>query len=355
MSNVRSVWEQVVDKLLRMIQDNIFIVGEKLPTEQQLMEEFDVGRNTIRKAISCLKAMQIVEVKHGSGVYLKQSVLTTAQEKIRYHIGAILTDEGYFSKVVSGMQNACLKNGCRLHVKFVDNHKQEVEEIKKMIQDNIDVIIITPLRTKNKINYSNYYFLQSKNIKFVMLGKPPVSIFCNCVYCEDTVPSVLAVRKLREANCEKIMHIYNSNLDSVAVSERLHGFTLGVEKYYSKIQYNLLDLARSDYKEQLEKFLLQGDGKAGIFLHADAYFGVVDKIIDELELEYGKDVSVIGYGRDMSKQEIIKGLSTFEIPKLRIGEEIIAQAIGVIEESGEAASKVNHIVFKPEFIRGNTV
>lgn len=355
MSNVRSVWEQVVDKLVQKIKDNVFIVGEKLPTEQQLMEEFDVGRNTIRKAISCLKAMQIVEVKHGSGVYLTQSVLTSSQKEIRYHIGAILTDEGYFSKVVSGMQNACLKNGCRLHVKFVDNHKQEVEEIKKMIQDNIDVIIITPLRTKKKINYSNYYFLQSKNVKFVMLGKPPVSIFCNCVYCEDTVPSVLAVRKLREANCAKIMHIYNSDLDSVAVNERLHGFALGVEKYYSQIQYNLLDLTRNDYKEQIEKFLLQDNGKVGIFLHADAYFSVVDKIIEDLELEYGKDVSVIGYGRDMSKQEIIKGLSTFEIPKIRIGEEIVSQAISVIGENSDSESKVNHIVFKPEFIQGNTV
>ena len=74
-----------------------------------------------------------------------------------------------------------------------------------------------------------------------MLGKPPISIFCNCVYCEDIVPSVLAVQKLREVHCVKIMHIYNSNLDSVAVSERMHGFTLGADRYFNRLKYQYIE------------------------------------------------------------------------------------------------------------------
>ena len=99
---------------------------------------------------------------------------------------------------------------------------------------------------------------------------------------------------------------------------------------------------------------MNDNGKVGIFLHADAYFAEINKIIEDLNLEYGKDVSVIGYGRDMSRQEIMKGLSTFEIPKLSMGEAIITQAVHVLEENGPV-SRVNHIIFKPEFVRGVTL
>lgn len=46
--------------------------GDKLPTERELSEQFGVGRSSVREALSGLKALGIIEVRQGSGCYVKE-------------------------------------------------------------------------------------------------------------------------------------------------------------------------------------------------------------------------------------------------------------------------------------------
>ncbi|GJM76057.1 GntR family transcriptional regulator [Paenibacillus macerans] len=46
--------------------------GDKLPTERELSEHFGVGRSSVREALSGLKALGIIEVRQGSGCYVKE-------------------------------------------------------------------------------------------------------------------------------------------------------------------------------------------------------------------------------------------------------------------------------------------
>ena len=43
----------------------------KLPTEEELMNEFNVSRNTIRKAIEILSGRGLVYQVQGSGIFLR--------------------------------------------------------------------------------------------------------------------------------------------------------------------------------------------------------------------------------------------------------------------------------------------
>lgn len=60
--------------------------GDKLPTERELSEHFGVGRSSVREALSGLKALGIVEIRQGSGCYIKEinlaSLLFPIQEQI---------------------------------------------------------------------------------------------------------------------------------------------------------------------------------------------------------------------------------------------------------------------------------
>ncbi|WP_409970116.1 FadR/GntR family transcriptional regulator [Bengtsoniella intestinalis] len=64
----------VVDKIIHKIRDAIgrgrFAMGDKLPTEFELMEELHVSRNSLREAMKILTAMGIVEIKRGDGTYI---------------------------------------------------------------------------------------------------------------------------------------------------------------------------------------------------------------------------------------------------------------------------------------------
>src|SRR5215204_6289277 len=48
--------------------------GEQLPTERALMQSLRVGRSTIREVLRHWQALGVVEVRKGSGTYLKRLV-----------------------------------------------------------------------------------------------------------------------------------------------------------------------------------------------------------------------------------------------------------------------------------------
>jgi len=53
--------------VLERIRSGEFAPGDRLPTEKKLMEEYGVGRNSIREAIQALVTLGLVEVRPGRG------------------------------------------------------------------------------------------------------------------------------------------------------------------------------------------------------------------------------------------------------------------------------------------------
>jgi GntR family transcriptional repressor for pyruvate dehydrogenase complex len=60
------------------VAQGVLEVGEKLPTEPQLQQEFSVSRTVIREAVNQLKARGILASRQGSGVYV--NARTSSQE-----------------------------------------------------------------------------------------------------------------------------------------------------------------------------------------------------------------------------------------------------------------------------------
>ncbi|WP_152393074.1 FadR/GntR family transcriptional regulator [Paenibacillus guangzhouensis] len=62
----------VIQDLTRKIEDNILLAGERLPSVVDLALQYQVGRSTIREALSSLKAMGMLDIRQGSGTYVKE-------------------------------------------------------------------------------------------------------------------------------------------------------------------------------------------------------------------------------------------------------------------------------------------
>ncbi|OQB39618.1 MAG: HTH-type transcriptional regulator Mce2R [Candidatus Hydrogenedentes bacterium ADurb.Bin179] len=66
--------------LTRRIVSGEYQVRSKLPTERLLSEEFGVNRHAVREALKRLEAIGLVEIKHGSGIYVQPLHLTAGIE-----------------------------------------------------------------------------------------------------------------------------------------------------------------------------------------------------------------------------------------------------------------------------------
>ncbi len=64
--------DEVVGLLKQKITNGEFVVGQKLPTEPELMELFGVGRSTIREAVRNLSHVGMVRVQQGLGTFVEK-------------------------------------------------------------------------------------------------------------------------------------------------------------------------------------------------------------------------------------------------------------------------------------------
>ncbi len=67
-------YEYVLEQLKEQILTDQFQPGEKLPAEHDLSTRFHVSRAVIRQALAILSMMGLVEVRHGSGSYVAESL-----------------------------------------------------------------------------------------------------------------------------------------------------------------------------------------------------------------------------------------------------------------------------------------
>ena len=62
------------NKIIRYIVDNKLSPGDKLPTEQQLVDYLEVSRSTVREAVRRLVARNILCVRQGSGIFVAEEM-----------------------------------------------------------------------------------------------------------------------------------------------------------------------------------------------------------------------------------------------------------------------------------------
>jgi len=68
----KKIYEQIVDQIGILVAEGHLKPGDRLPSERELVERFQVSRASIREAISALEMMGLIEVRSGEGTYIRQ-------------------------------------------------------------------------------------------------------------------------------------------------------------------------------------------------------------------------------------------------------------------------------------------
>jgi GntR family transcriptional repressor for pyruvate dehydrogenase complex len=71
--------EIVLEQIKQQIVSGAYTPSSKLPTVVELSASFEVGRSTVREALSALKAMGWVDIRHGGGTFVSEK-LTVEEE-----------------------------------------------------------------------------------------------------------------------------------------------------------------------------------------------------------------------------------------------------------------------------------
>jgi GntR family transcriptional repressor for pyruvate dehydrogenase complex len=68
--NTKKTYQYVTEQIINLIVSGELSVGDKLPSERVLADEFEVSRSSIREAFRAMEIVGIIEVKPGGGTYV---------------------------------------------------------------------------------------------------------------------------------------------------------------------------------------------------------------------------------------------------------------------------------------------
>ncbi|WP_368503189.1 GntR family transcriptional regulator [Alkalihalophilus sp. As8PL] len=114
------LYHQIKDILLQRISDKVWKEGDLIPTETELMDEFNVSRTTLRQAITTLVNEGLLEKKQGKGTIVKSLKFTGTLGRLTGFAEEIM-ERGYLP--TSKLLRAELRDDL-----FIEKKKLNVEE-----------------------------------------------------------------------------------------------------------------------------------------------------------------------------------------------------------------------------------
>jgi GntR family transcriptional regulator len=102
------LYHQLANWLEARIADGTFQVGERIPSETQLSEDFRLNRNTVRHALASLSQKGLIERRRGEGTFVKRKALVIPVHRLDritsfvddFEINGIELDDHQLSKEV---------------------------------------------------------------------------------------------------------------------------------------------------------------------------------------------------------------------------------------------------------------
>lgn len=73
-NKVKNHYEKLIERIQAKIESGQFEPGEKLPSVVALAEHYGVGRSTMREALTALKAMGWLDIRHGGGTFVSTTI-----------------------------------------------------------------------------------------------------------------------------------------------------------------------------------------------------------------------------------------------------------------------------------------
>lgn len=150
-----SLYIQVKDILISRIQANIWQADSLIPTEQELIKEFNVSRTTIRQAITMLVQDGMLEKKQGRGTVVKP-------QNLMGHLGYL---KGFAEEVRSMGQTPRSK---LMRSEFSNNLFQESKALG--IPEDKEILLIERLRFADDVPIAIERTTWTKDIGDIITG-----------------------------------------------------------------------------------------------------------------------------------------------------------------------------------------
>ncbi|MDM5337398.1 GntR family transcriptional regulator [Fictibacillus enclensis] len=353
-------YQVLIEDIKGKILSGDYKVGERIPTEFTLQEEYKVSRHTVRKAILDLSNEGFLRSEKGSGTYVSNQYQSKSGGKSKTKtIGVITTyiSDYIFPSIIRGIEGRLNEENYSLLLASTNNNvEQEKKALEMMLSFGVDGLIIEPTKS-NLYNPNIAYYLSFKeqDIPFTMINAFYEELDVPFFRLDDVQSSYLATKELISKGHKNIGII--SKMDDQQGKYRLKGYikALGEAKLRFQPEHVLSydTETKLDLYTNLKTFLNDNrEHLTAIVSYNDEVGLETVNVCKQLDISVPDQLSIIGQDNSyIAKNANIK-LTTLTHPQEKMGRDAAEWVIKKLQGNKELP---NETYYQPELVEGETV
>lgn len=350
----KSKYYIVMENIRDKIHEGILHAGDKLPSENELVNEFSVSRHTVRKALSILESEGLIEAVHGKGTYVSDRC---PNKESSHNIAVVTTyiSDYIFPRLIKGIDSVLTREGYSIILKNTANsQKNEAKALEDIMTKNIDGLIIEPSKSEIFCRHMNLYEqFDNMGIPYVFLqGTYPQMKDTANIIMDDVEGGYLLTKYLIDTGHKNIVGIFKVD-DNQGVA-RQKGFIKALNEAGRSYDPDMVVLFHTEDRakkpaEIIRQFIKEKKKMDAIVCYNDQIALEVFRVLEEAGISVPGDISLTGYDNSFISENGPVRLTTIKHPKEEMGEMIAELLLEKISGISDEDSRVERII-KPELI-----
>lgn len=335
--------------MLDELRSGKYSVGDKLPTEKELMVKFSASRETVRKALERPVLKSLIVRRPGLGTFVSSGTDN--------HLVGILVQQitSYiFPYVVLGAEDYLFRNEYKMLLgNSSEDPVKERQILTEWVESGVKGLIIDPVYSATRRSNKDLVKSVAKSgIKVVLVHSDWNLDQVSCVILDDAYGGKQAAEIFYNNGHRRAAIMYKSThmpgvIRAESFIERCK--QLGYDKVYEKA-FNVSEFTGAPMQMAHELLALPDRIRpTAVFCYNDATALQLHLVAKRLSLRIPDDLSVIGF--DDGPIGDFRGiLTTFAHPKEDVGRKAVEILLDMLD-----GAKPQKLILKPELIERSSV
>jgi len=222
---------QIKEMIETMIENGELKPGDRVPTEAEMIEKYQVSRVTIKNAYKLLVEEGIIFRIAGKGSFVSTKELLPDNSRELPKIGFLspMINDHFAMKLFQGIEEGCKEADLMLMIRQVTLQSEERKAINDMIQCGAEGLIIFPVDGET---YSEEILnLKTRNFPFVLVDRYLPGIKTNSVTSDNYLGGVLGTEYLIGKGHTHIGIISGTKSTTASSEDRFQGYLDAIKKH----------------------------------------------------------------------------------------------------------------------------
>ncbi|MBZ4669069.1 MAG: GntR family transcriptional regulator, arabinose operon transcriptional repressor [Epulopiscium sp.] len=333
---------QLKEFIKNYISEGQLKADDKLFSEHELANRFQISRHTVRKAIGELINEGWLYQVQGKGTFVAN---TEGESKKKSKLIGVITTylkDYIFPDIIYGIDEVLSKEGYTILLGHTNNEfEKERNCLLNMLNNNLDGLIIEP--TKSVLpnpNIDIYERFKAEGIPIVFIHAYYNNFEASYVMEDDVLGGYMATRHLIEQGHQRIAGIFKS--DDLQGLGRFQGFVQAHREHNLTInEKHILWFSSQDFDRLLlddayiQRFIHRLKTCTGLICYNDQIAINMLEILRTQGIHVPGDCAVVGFDNsELAQQGEIK-LTTVAHPKEKLGRKAAASLLELINGTKE--------------------